>query len=47
MWKRYAIIDRFLSTHLPEEESGGAFGALLGELDRLWWRIEEMTQKGR
>ena len=47
LWKRYAIIDRFLSTHLPEEESGGDFGALLGELDRLWWRIEEMTQKGR
>lgn len=47
LWKRYAMIDRFLSTHMPEEGNAGGFGALLGELDRLWWMIEEMTQKGR
>lgn len=48
LWGRYALIDRFLSQHSPSEETGGDYGALMGELDRLWYQIDRMNdQKDR
>ena len=45
LWGRYALIDKFLSSSTPTVETGGDFGALMAELERLWMKIEEMNEQ--
>lgn len=42
---RFAVVDRFLSTNLPTEESGGVFGSLLALRRELWQKTEKAYQE--
>lgn len=45
LFKRFAILDKFLSTNKPDEQQGGIFGVLMAERERTWQKIQEWEEQ--